>query len=181
MASAVPELDGPLIDWIGEQHVFFVATAPSGDDGHVNLSPKGHDAFRVLDPLRVAYLDLTGSGAETIAHLRQNGRITFMFSAFKGPPRILRLYGTGVPHLKGTARYDELAPRFPDLVGARAIIEATLDRVSTSCGFSIPKMDYVGDRSRLLQWAERKGDDGLVDYRAKKNARSIDGLAAIDG
>jgi len=181
MAAVVPELDDALIEWIAAQHVFFVATAPSGDDGHVNLSPKGHDAFRVLDPMRVAYLDLTGSGAETIAHLKQNGRITFLFTAFTGPPRILRLYGTGAAHLKGTARYDELAPRFPDLVGARSIIEATLDRVSTSCGFSIPKMHYVEDRPTLLQWAERKGDDGLVDYWAEKNARSIDGLAAIDG
>ena len=181
MAEVVPQLDEKLIEWIEQQHVFFVATAPSGDGGHVNLSPKGHDAFRVLDPLRVAYLDLTGSGAETIAHVRDNGRITFMFCAFTGPPRILRLYGSGVAHLKGTARYGELSPRFPDLVGARSIIEATLDRVSTSCGYAVPRMDYVDDRPTLLQWATRKGEDGLDAYWADKNVRSIDGLAAIDG
>ncbi len=181
MAEVIDRLDDKLVDWMAKQHVFFVATAPSGDGGHVNLSPKGHDAFRVLDPLRVAYLDLTGSGAETIAHVRDNGRITFMFCAFQGPPRILRLYGTGVVHLRGSERYDELAPLFPDLVGARSIIEATLDRLSTSCGYAVPTMEFVAERPTLLQWATRKGDDGLRAYWAAKNARSIDGLAAIDG
>ena len=112
--------------------------------------------------------------------MRDNGRITFMFCAFSGPPRILRLYGNGVVHRKGTSRYDDLAPRFPDLVGARSIVEATLDRVSTSCGYAVPTMDFVGERPTLLQWATRKGDDGLTAYWADKNVRSIDGLAAID-
>jgi Pyridoxamine 5'-phosphate oxidase len=166
--------------WIARQPMFFVATAPSGPDGHVNLSPKGLDTFRVVDPTTVAYLDLTGSGAETIAHLRQNGRITIMFCAFEGPARILRLFGTGASVHPGDADWDELAGGFPDIPGRRAVIRVHLDRIADSCGYAVPEMAFVEQRSRLVEWAVDRGDDGLADYRAEKNARSIDGLPAID-
>jgi hypothetical protein len=180
MAAVIDALDDKLIDWIGRQHVFFVATAPSSG-GHVNLSPKGHDTLRVLDPTTVAYLDLTGSGAETIAHTRENGRMTIMLCSFEGPPQILRLYGTGQPHPIASPRFEELRPRFPDLPGMRAITTLAIDRIHTSCGYSIPLMDYRDDRPTLHQWAERKGEDGLREYWAEKNVESIDGLPALDG
>lgn len=179
MAKVLEALDDDLVAFIAAQRVFFVATAPSGDGGHVNLSPKGYDSFRVLGPLSVAYLDLTGSGVETIAHLRQNGRITFLFCAFDGPPRLLRLYGTGAVVVPGDAEYDGLAARFPDHRGARAVIRVELERVQTSCGFSVPVMAYEGERDQLVKWAERKSDDELVAYRAQKNASSIDALPAL--
>jgi len=178
MGQAMDQLDDKLVEWIGQQHVFFVATAPL-TGGHVNLSPKGHDSLRVLDATTVAYLDLTGSGAETIAHTRENGRITVMFCAFQGPPQILRLFGRGEAHPVGSARFDELAPRFPSIPGARSIVTVAIDRVQTSCGYSIPFMDYRSERPTLQQWAERKGDDGLREYWADKNATSIDGLPAL--
>ena len=156
-----------------------MATAPA-DGGHVNLSPKGHDALRVLDDRTVAYLDLTGSGAETIAHTRENGRMTIMLCAFEGPPRILRLYGRGRAHPLGSPRYEELIDRFEPIVGARAIVELAIERVQTSCGYSIPFMDYREERPTLQQWAARKGDDGLQEYWAEKNTTSIDGLPALD-
>ena len=178
MGDVHEALDEKLIGWIGEQHVFFVATAPAGG-GHVNLSPKGHDALRVLDDRTVAYLDLTGSGAETIAHTRENGRMTIMFCAFEGPPRILRLYGQGTAHPVGSPRYEVLVDRFDPIVGARAIIELAIDRVQTSCGYAVPHMDYRDERPTLQQWAARKGDDGLQAYWAEKNVESIDGLPAL--
>lgn len=178
MGKATEVLDAELIDWIARQHVFFVASAPS-DGGHVNLSPKGHDSLRVLGPTEVAYLDLTGSGAETIAHLRENGRITVMFCAFTGPPQIVRLFGQGAAHPVGSDRFAELAPRFEPLPGARSIITVAIDRVQTSCGYAVPFMEYREERPTLQQWATRKGDDGLAAYWAEKNARSIDGLPAL--
>jgi len=178
MGKVLDALDDGLIEWIGQQHVFFVASAPS-EGGHVNVSPKGHDTLRVLSPTSVAYLDLTGSGAETIAHTRDNGRITIMLCAFEGPPQILRLFGTGTPHVIGTDRFAALAPRFPDLPGARAVVEVDLERIQTSCGYSIPLMEHRGERPTLVQWAERKGDDGLREYWDEKNATSIDGLPAL--
>lgn len=179
MGKVLDALDDNLIDWIGRQHVFFVATAPTAG-GHVNLSPKGHDTLRVLDPHTVAYLDLTGSGAETIAHTRQNGRITVMFCAFDGPPQILRLFGIGTAHPHGTERFDELAGSFPDLPGRRSIITVDIERVQTSCGYSIPQMAYVEDRPTLIEWAERRGEDGVATYWGERNTSSIDGLPALD-
>lgn len=178
MGQAHDELDQRAIDWIGQQHLFFVATAPSVG-GHVNVSPKGYDSFAVIDSRTVAYLDLTGSGAETIAHTRENGRITIMFCAFEGPPLIARLFGTGTPHLLGSPGFEELRHLFPDAPGARAIIRVDLDRVQTSCGYAVPFMDYREERPTLRQWAERKGEEGLASYWAEKNAASIDGLPAI--
>lgn len=175
----VDEISTDLARWIAEQPMFFVATAPSGSDGHVNLSPKGLAGLAILGPRRVAYLDLTGSGVETIAHLRDNGRITIMLCAFTGPPRICRLYGRGTVHTVGSDEYDALAAEFPDLPGARAVIDVDVTRISTSCGFGVPLMDLVGSRDNLDDWARRKGDDGLVEYRETRNATSIDGLAGF--
>jgi hypothetical protein len=168
-----------LGEFIASQHVFFVATAPSGDGGHVNLSPKGLDTFTVIDPTTVAYLDLTGSGVETIAHLRDNGRITIMFCAFDGKPLIVRLYGRGEVLPTGDPEADALLSRFGSYPGARSVIRVRLDRVSTSCGYGVPLLQYEGARDQLRKWAERRGADGLAEYRAEKNATSIDGLPGL--
>jgi Pyridoxamine 5'-phosphate oxidase len=163
--------------WIGEQPMFFVATA--APDTHVNLSPRGLDTFRVLGPRRVAWLDLTGSGVETIAHLRADSRITVMFCAFEGLPKILRLYGQGEVLEPGSAGYDELRSHFPDLSGERAIIDVSVSRIADSCGFGVPRMSLVGPRHTLLTSAERKGPEKMAEYRAIKNTRSIDGLPGL--
>jgi hypothetical protein len=180
VAKILDSVPDDLAAWIEAQPVFFVATAPSGGDGHVNLSPKGYDTLRVLDPTTVAYLDLTGSGIETVAHLRENGRITLMLCAFEGPPRIVRLHGTGEVVLPDDAGWDELAARFGEHPGARAIIRARVTRVSSSCGFAVPFMTLVGERETLDQANGRKGEEALADYRARKNAVSIDGLPGLD-
>jgi hypothetical protein len=179
VAERFAAISPDLAQWWREQPLFFVATAPLSGDGHVNLSPKGHDTLRVLDEHRAAYVDLTGSGAETIAHLKENGRITLMACAFSGNPRIARLYGTGTVCLLGTPEFDDLAPEFPDLPGKRAIIDIAVERVTTSCGYAVPLMDLVDDRTRLIEWADKKGPDGLEAYWGTKNASSIDGLPSI--
>jgi hypothetical protein len=179
MAERFSSLRPDLAQWWCEQPVFFVATAPSGRAGHVNLSPKGYDTLRVLAADRVAYLDLTGSGVETIAHLRDNGRITLMACAFNGNPRISRIYGRGTVHPKGSPGYDSLECEFPDLPGRRSIIDIAVERVTTSCGYAVPLMGLVDDRDRLLGWAKGRGDDGIAAYWETKNAVSIDGLPGI--
>lgn len=161
--------------------MFFVATAPLAGDGHVNVSPKGLDTMRLLDDRTVAYLDLTGSGAETVAHVRENGRISLMFCAFDGPPRIVRLQGRGRVVVEGDAEWTALAARFESHRGQRAIIVVDCDRISDSCGYAVPLYDYVGQRSKLTDWADHRTDDELREYRATKNARSIDGLPAFEG
>jgi hypothetical protein len=169
-----------LRSWIEAQHVFFVATAPLAGDGHVNLSPRGTTGtFAVLDELTVAWLDLTGSGVETIAHLRENGRIVVMFCAFDGAPQIVRLHGRGRVVTPDDAAWAELAPNFPDKPGARAIIVVDLTRISDSCGYAVPRMTYVEDRDLLDRWTENRGPDKLITYRAEKNAASIDGLPGL--
>jgi len=178
MAERFAAIKPDLAEWWAAQPLFFVATAPS-DGGHVNLSPKGLDTLRILTPTRVAYLDLTGSGVETIAHLRENGRITLMACAFAGAPRISRIYGAGTVHELGSDAFAELASNFRDLPGRRSVIDIAVERVTTSCGYAVPMMDLVSDRDRLLDWARAKGDDGLVDYRAAKNAASIDGIPGL--
>jgi len=180
MGKTYDGIDERMATFLRAQHVFFVATAPAGGDGHVNVSPKGLDSFRILDPTTVAYLDLTGSGAETIAHLRDNGRITLLFCAFEGPPKIVRLYGRGEVVRPGDADFAALAAPFPSIPGRRSVIRIHLDRVSDSCGYAVPTYRYAGARDQLIAWAERKGDDGIVDYQRERNARSLDGLPALD-
>ena len=178
MGKAIDLITDDLRQFIFSQHLFFVATAPLEASGHVNLSPKGMDTLRVLSERRVAYLDLTGSGNETSAHLAQNGRITFMFCAFEGKPMILRLFGRGRAVLPGTPEWAGLSSQFPAYAGARQIIVADLTRVQTSCGFAVPLMEFAGERDALVRWAEAKGEAKLSEYRREKNARSIDGLPA---
>jgi Pyridoxamine 5'-phosphate oxidase len=184
MAKVHDGIDDRLREFLLAQPVFFVATAPSGPGGHVNLSPKGGaGCFAVLGERRVAYLDYTGSGAETIAHLRDNGRIVVMFCAFAGPPKIVRLHGHGSFVLSSDPRFQEMLSAFPvdPGPGARSIIEIEVARVSDSCGFQVPLMTHTGDRTLLADWAERKSADELAEYRATRNAASIDGLAALSG
>lgn len=176
MAKILPGIDAELAAWIAAQPLFFNATAPLAGDGHINLSPRGLDTFRVLGPREVAYLDLTGSGNESAAHLTENGRITLMFCAFSGPPRILRLYGRGEVILPDNPAWPPLRPRFPDYPGVRQLVRIQLERIQTSCGYGVPLMDPVQPREDLLAWARRKGEAGLRDYRHKNNAVSIDGL-----
>ncbi|MEO5819739.1 MAG: pyridoxamine 5'-phosphate oxidase family protein [Vicinamibacteraceae bacterium] len=175
MGKVLPQVTDGLRAFIERQHLFFVATAPLAG-GHVNLSPKGMDSFRVLGPTTVAYLDNVGSGNETAAHLLDNGRITLMFCAFEGSPLILRLYGTGRAVLPTDGEWAELSARFPTRPGVRQIIVAELTRVQTSCGEAVPFLGYVGERDQLVQWAVAKGADGLQAYQRDKNVRSIDGL-----
>lgn len=179
MAKTYPEIDPDMAAWIRAQPLFFVASAPLTGDGHVNVSPRGLDTLRVLGGRRVAYLDLTGSGNETAAHLAENGRITVMFCAFEGKPRILRLFGRGAVVRPGEGEWERLRVEFPrGLPGVRQIVDIEVERIQTSCGYGVPLMDYVGQRETLVSWAEKKGEEGLNEYWRTKNATSIDGLAA---
>jgi hypothetical protein len=180
MAETFAEITERLAAFIERQHVFFVATAPPGGDGHVNVSPKGLDTFRILGPTTVAYLDLTGSGIETVSHLRDNGRICVMFCAFEGPAQILRLHGRGEVLEAGTPTFDELYPLFPPRDHARAVVRVQVERVATSCGFAVPLLDYRADREVLDKyWARRAGE--VLGYREEMNRRSIDGLPGLAG
>lgn len=182
MGKIYDGLDDKLQAFIGSQKMFFVATAPLAEDGLINLSPKGMDGtFQILDDKTVAYLDLVGSGIETVAHVRQNGRLTIMFCAFDGPPKILRLYGKGDVIEPDDAEYAELAPRFPDLPGARTIVRLRCERIADACGFAVPLMDYRQDRRVLTDYAVQKGPDGLREYKEKKNRHSLDGLPGLVG
>jgi hypothetical protein len=180
MSKQRDHIDSELATWIAAQRVFFVATAPLAASGHINNSPKGGEAFRVLRPMEVAYQDYTGSGAETAAHLRENGRIIIMFCAFDGPPKIVRLHGRGTVLTSGDAKFVELAPLFPSNPGTRSIVHIAVDRVSDSCGYSVPYYDFRGQRDMLDRWAFNKGPEKLAEYRAAKNQASIDGLPAFD-
>lgn len=163
-------------EFIRKQKIFFVGSAPLSGDGHVNISPKGYDVLRIFSPTEVAYLDLTGSGNETSAHLDENGRITLMFIAFEGAPMVLRLYGKGRAILPGMSQWDRLASQFELFPGARQIISVDVQAVKTSCGYSVPFFSYSGERDTLQQWASKKGEQNLIDYRKEKNAISMDGL-----
>ena len=168
-------------EFIRKQRIFFVGSAPLLEDGHVNISPKGHDALRIFSPTEVAYLDLTGSGNETSAHLKDNGRITFMFLAFEGPPMVLRLYGQGKVILPDTSEWDDMAKNFDILPGTRQIIYAKIETVKTSCGFSVPFYSYNGERHTLKQWAANQGEQGLEEYRKQNNSISMDGIVTPIG
>jgi hypothetical protein len=175
MGKFFTELTDAHRSFIAQQKLFFVGSAPHS--GRVNLSPKGLDSFRILNTRRVAYLDLTGSGNETAAHLLENGRITLMFCAFDGAPLILRLYGEGRTVLPQDGDWPELRPLFGAFIpGERQITVVSISSVQTSCGFSVPLYSFVGDRTQLTQWAEKKGEAGLAEYWAENNVQSIDGL-----
>ena len=178
MGKILPAITPKQRQFIEQQHLFFVATAPLEKNGRINLSPKGLDSFRVLGENQVAYLDLTGSGNETAAHVSQNGRITFMFCSFEGAPNILRLYGKGRPVQPGHEDWEELLGQFSPLPGVRQIIVAEITATQDSCGFGIPLFDYAGERTELTNWAEKMGADKLLKYREEKNVMSIDGIPA---
>jgi len=181
MGKVFDAIDDKLAAWIGRQRMFFVGTAPSGDGGHVNVSPKGPiESLRILDPHTVVYQDVIGSGAETIAHLRDNGRIVVMFCAFEGPPRILRLHGQGTVLPADAVAFDTDPPPGTE----RAVIRIDVERIADSCGYGVPVMEYVGTRPQYPAWAETKlrkgGEHALEEYMAEENAVSIDGLPAVD-
>lgn len=176
LPEAPTEISPHWAAWIRQQPMFFVATAPLAADGHVNCSPRGLDTLRVLDPKTVAWLDLTGSGFETTAHLLENGRIVLMFCSFAEQPTILRIHGRGRVHPIGSPEFDALRPRFPDMPGDRSILVIDVHRVMPSCGYSVPRMELIGERPKLFESAEAKGPEGLADYRRRKNRASLDGL-----
>jgi predicted pyridoxine 5'-phosphate oxidase superfamily flavin-nucleotide-binding protein len=181
MGKVLERIDDRLRAFIERQPVFFVGTAPSGPDGHVNVSPKGlTDTFRVVDESTVAYLDLTASGAETIAHLRENGRICVMFCSFERTPNVVRLHGAGRVVSRYGEEYAGWAARFPENPAARAVIVVDVTRVSTSCGYALPLLEPVAERDLLTDNMRRRGPEGIVDYRRQKNRTSIDGLPAFD-
>ncbi|MES9847699.1 MAG: pyridoxamine 5'-phosphate oxidase family protein [Candidatus Thiodiazotropha sp.] len=161
------------IDFIIRQQLFFVATGMS--DGRINVSPKGLDSLRIINPNQVVWLNLTGSSNETATHLRDDGRMTLMFCAMEGEPKILRLYGQATSHLEDSEIWDAHIGRFPLLPGARQIILMDVDLVASSCGFGVPLFEYAGQRDALVEWAERKGDEGLREFREKRNKVSVDG------
>jgi hypothetical protein len=174
-------VDGRLRAFVDAQPVFFVATAPLSPDGHVNVSPRGvRGTFGMLDEHTFAWVDGSGSGSETIAHLRENGRITVMFCAFQGPPNIVRFHGTGRVVTLQDEEYAALAARFADLPGTRAVVVVDIERISDSCGYGVPLMEYVGERDLMAPYFARKGPEGSADYRRRKNRTSIDGLPAYD-
>lgn len=180
MGTVHDRIEGRLRRFIEEQHVFFVATAPARG-GHVNLSPKGvADTFTVVDERTVAYLDLTASGAETIAHLRDNGRITLMFCSFDRTPNVVRLHGRGRVVSLYEPEFAHWRDRFGQVVGARAVVVVDVERISDSCGYGVPLLSYAGERDVLPAHLARKGEQALVDYRRGKNRSSIDGLPAFD-
>jgi hypothetical protein len=182
MGKVYEAIDEKLGAWIERQHVFFVATAPLAADGHVNMSPKSDLRwFRILGPREVGYLDFIGSGAETIAHARENGRIVVMFCAFEGPPKIVRLYGKASVVLPDDPGFAELAARIaPPEHAVRSVIRIEVERIADSCGYGVPLMRFDGKRDQYDGWVDKKVRDGGFDeYIAEKNAVSIDGLPAI--
>lgn len=182
MAQVLDEIDDKLGAWLAQQPVFFVGTAPLSGGGHVNVSPKGMaGTFAVLGPHRIAYLDYFGSGAETIAHVRENGRIVIMCAAFDGPPRIVRLHGRGQVVLRADDGYTDLRTHFAKPVekNVRAVIVVDVERIADSCGYAVPLMDYVADRDVLDRSQERREPDYYERYAVERNAESIDGLPAL--
>lgn len=179
MGKVHASLDDNVREFIHNQTVFFVATAPLTAAGHINISPKGLDTFRVLGPTRVAYLDLTGSGIETIAHIKENHRVVIMFCAFQGRPNILRIHGSGSVVEPHQLEFAELQNHFPDFEGKRAVIVVDITRVSSSCGMGVPLLHPEGEREQLAAWSRNKGPEGLKAYRQTKNRSSIDGLPGL--
>ena len=174
MGKKLPEITNELQNFINKQKIFFVGTAAT--EGNVNVSPKGMDSFRIINKNKIVWLNLTGSGNETAAHLLQNSRMTIMFSAFEGKPLILRLYGTAKIYHQRDKEYYSFIDLFPSTPGARQIIEMDVNLVQSSCGFAVPLLDYKEDRSILKDWAQKKGDNKIKEYWKEKNTKSIDGF-----
>jgi len=180
MGKVYDEINPTTAEFIRSQHLFFVATAPLDGEGILNLSPKGlTGTFAIVDRLTVAYLDLTGSGIETVSHLNENHRIVLMFCAFEGPPKIVRLHGVGDIFEPGEAEFERLRPLFGEFDGVRSIVRVRLTRISDSCGYAVPLYEFVGERDQLLRWAERKGPEGIRAYQAESNRKSIGGLPGL--
>lgn len=180
MGKIYPTIDDSVRKFIEAQPLFFVGSAPLDPGGHVNVSPKGLDTLRVLGPLTIAYLDLTGSGIETVSHLKENGRIVLMFCAFQGPPKIYRLHGNGRVIEPEQPEFPDLAAHFPDYEGTRAIIVVEISRISDSCGYGVPLLNYEGERSQLPAWAHKLGPEKLKTYRREKNHQSIDRVPGLE-
>jgi hypothetical protein len=179
MGTTLDSIDATLSAWLERQALFFVATAPLGADGHVNCSPKGGDSLRVLGPREVAYADGSGSGIETVAHLRENGRLVLMCCAFDGPPRIVRLHGRGMVLVPGEPAFEALLPRFAPQLTVRSIVRLEVRRISDSCGYNVPKMAVVGERPDSAAWLAKSSDSALQKYLARANETSIDGLPGM--
>lgn len=179
MGKLYADIDDALSAWIQQQPLFFVATAPLAADGRVNVSPRGHDSFSVLGPHRIGWVDYTGSGVETIAHLRENGRICVMFASFDRRPRIVRLHGTGRVRSPGHPDFEVVAADHPTHPSTRAVVVVDVERISDSCGFGVPVMEMVDERDLLRLFADKKGPEGMSAYRAEKNSHSIDGLPGV--
>jgi hypothetical protein len=180
MGKQYPEITEALKEWIESQKIFFIATAPLSAEGHINCSPKGLDSFRVMGPNRVVYQDLTGSGIETVAHLKENGRVVIMFCAFEGPPKIVRLHGRGEVIEPGHPEYELMNSLFPQRIGMRAYIVVNVSRIADSCGYSIPLYEFQKERDVLDKLCMNKGEEGLKVYRAEKNRESIDGITGLE-
>lgn len=173
MGKRIEQLTPELITFIRNQKIFFVATAM--EQGRINLSPKGMDTFRVLGNNRVMWLNLTGSGNETATHLQHSNRITIMFCAFEGKPLILRLYGCAKVYHNSNPEWKEYSKLFPEMIGSRQIIDIEIDLVQTSCGYSVPFMDFKKERDGLTKWSAKKGEEGIKNYQKEKNTTSLDG------
>ena len=180
MGKDYQEIDDRMRGWIEQQHVFFVATAPRSDDGLLNCSPKGLDCLRVLGPRKIAYADTGGSGAETIAHLKENGRIVIMLCAFNGPPKIFRFYGVGISVEPHDAEFASLRAEFPTMPAIRNFVVIDINRIRDSCGYGVPNLEYVGERDSLHNFFAAKSDDEITQYRIDRNEFSLDGLAALN-
>ncbi len=180
MGKVYDQIDSDMASWIRQQKVFFVATAPLSADGHINCSPKGGDTFYIIDPHTIAYLDFTGSGIETVAHIKENKRILVMFCAFEGAPKILRLHGEGEVILPGDVEYKKLIENFSPYNGSRSIIKVNVKRISDACGFGVPIMQFKSHRDDLKRWAETRSTDELAQFRTDKNMISIDGLPGLN-
>lgn len=181
MGKEYTEIDDRIQGWIDRQHVFFVATAPLAGDGLINCSPKGLDCLRVLGPRELAYVDTGGSGIETVAHLRENGRIVLMMCAFDGPPKIFRFYGTGRVIVPGDADFDDVLAKFPPLPSARNIIAIDVERIMDSCGFGVPLYEFQQHRDSLANWFDKKTEEEVQEYRRTRNRQSLDGLPGLPG
>jgi len=180
MGKTYTKIEESIASWLSQQKMFFVSTAPLSQDGLVNCSPKGMDTFRTLGDRKVGYLDMTGSGVETIAHLKENGRIFIVLCAFEGAPQIIRFHGKVAVCEKGGSEYRDRIAAFEEYPGTRSIIDIEIDRISDSCGFTVPLYEFKEDRGTLLKWASAKGSDGVSEYQQDKNLKSLDGLPGLE-